>query len=78
MEMFLKRGCKLMFKFDAYFRNNEVINYFYLEKNLLTLLVIWYHTRYSLNTKIIKKLQLTVQKGIGCCMYPCDVISSVA
>ena len=25
-----------------------------------------------------KKLQLTVQKGPGCCMYPCDVISSVA
>ena len=43
-----------------------------------TLLVIWYHTRHSLNTKIIKNLHLTVQKGAGCCMYPCDVISSVA
>ena len=32
MEMFLKRSCELMFKFDAYFRNIEVINYFYLEK----------------------------------------------
>ena len=28
--------------------------------------------------KKIKKLQLTLQNGAGCCMYPCDVISSVA
>ena len=28
MEMFLKRSYKLMFKFDVYFRNFEVINYF--------------------------------------------------
>ena len=27
MEMFLKRSYKLMFKFDVYFRNIEVINY---------------------------------------------------
>ena len=32
MEMFLKRSCKLMFKFDVYFRNIEVFNYFQLEK----------------------------------------------
>ena len=32
MEMFLKRSYKLMFKFDVYFRNIEVINYFLLEK----------------------------------------------
>ena len=32
MEMCLKRSCKLMFKFDVYFRNIEVINYFLLEK----------------------------------------------
>ena len=32
----------------------------------------------SVNIKIIKKLNLTVQKGAGYCMYPCDVISSVA
>ena len=25
MEMFLKRNCKLMFKFDVYFRNIEVM-----------------------------------------------------
>ena len=36
----------------------------------------WYHTYHSLNTKIIKKLQLTLQNGAGCCIYPCDVISS--
>ena len=32
MEIFLKRSCKLVFKFDVYFRNVEVINYFSLEK----------------------------------------------
>ena len=32
MEIFLKRSNKLMFKFDVYFRNIEVINYFELEK----------------------------------------------
>ena len=32
MGMFLKRSCKLMFKFDFYFRDIEVINYFQLEK----------------------------------------------
>ena len=32
MEMFLKRSYKLMFKFDVYFRNIEVINNFQLEK----------------------------------------------
>ena len=32
MEMFLKRSYKLMFKFDVYFQNFEVINYFELEK----------------------------------------------
>ena len=31
MEIFLKRCCKLMFKFDVYFRNIEVINNLYLE-----------------------------------------------
>ena len=30
MEMFLKVVVKLTFKFDVYFRNIEVINYFYL------------------------------------------------
>ena len=49
-----------MFKFDVYFRNI-----------LSTLLVIWYHKRHSLNIKIFKKLNLTVQKGVRCCMYPC-------
>ena len=24
-----------------------------------------------------QKTLLTVQKGAGCCMYPCDVVSSV-
>ena len=28
--------------------------------------------------KIIKKFRLNVQKGAGCYMYTCDVISSVA
>ena len=32
MEMFLKRSYKLIIKFDVYFRDIEVINYFYLEK----------------------------------------------
>ena len=27
MEMFLKMSCELMFEFDVYFRNIEVINY---------------------------------------------------
>ena len=62
-----------MFKFDVYFRNFEVIR-----KSLQTLLVTWHHIRHSLNMKIIKTLHLFVQKGDGCCMYPCDVISSVA
>ena len=60
-----------MFKFDVYFRNIEVINYFLLEMSI-TLLLIWYHTRHSLHTKIIEKLRLTVHKN-GCCMYQCDV-----
>ena len=41
------------------------------------MVLIWYHTRHSLNTKIIKNLQLTVQKGAVCFMYPCDAISTV-
>ena len=32
MEIFLKRSYELLCKFDVYFRNIEVINYFYLEK----------------------------------------------
>ena len=32
MEMLVKMSCKLMFKFDVYFRNIEVINYLKLEK----------------------------------------------
>ena len=59
MEMFLKWSYKLLIKFDVYFRNIEVFNYF-------------------LNIKIIKKLHLNVQKDAEYCMYPCDVISSVA
>ena len=34
MEMFLKRSYKLMFKFDVYFRNIEVINLLLIEKSL--------------------------------------------
>ena len=34
MEIFLKRGYKLSFKFDVYFRNIKVINYFSLEKSI--------------------------------------------
>ena len=33
---------------------------------------------FDINIKLIKKLHLTVQKGAECCMYPCDVINSVA
>ena len=68
MEMFLKWCYKLMFKFDVCFRNIEVINNFFkIRKCLLALLLIWYHTRHILNTKMIKKkLQLTVQKGAVC------------
>ena len=32
MEIFLKRSYKFMFKFDVYFQNIKVINYFLLEK----------------------------------------------
>ena len=39
MEMFLKRSCKLMFKFDGYFRNIDVINYFLLEKRSINSVV---------------------------------------
>ena len=80
MELFLKRSYKLMFKFDVYFRNIEdyQLHLHVIRKSLKTFLVTWYHTCHSLNIKIIKKLHLTVQKGVGCCMYPCDVISSVA
>ena len=62
-----------MFKFDVYFHTIQVIG-----NSLKTLLVICYHTHHSLIMNIIKKLHLSVQKGAGCCMYPCDVISSVA
>ena len=34
----------------------------------------WYHTRYSVNSKITKKDQLTLQNGTGCWMLPCDVM----
>ena len=56
-----------MFEFDVYFRNIEVINYFKLGK--VYKLRCW---------KITKKLQLLLHDGDGCCMYLCDVISSVA
>ena len=32
MQVFLKRSYKLVIKFDLYFRNIEVINYFLFEK----------------------------------------------
>ena len=32
MEIFLKRSYKFLIKFDVYFRNIKVINYFLLEK----------------------------------------------
>ena len=71
METFLKRSYKLMFKFDVYFQNIEVIDYFNSFGDMVSYRPPFKH-------KIIKKLHLTVQKGAGCCMYPCDVISSVA
>ena len=40
--------------------------------------VYLFHTRHSFKTKIIKKLQLTLQNGAGCWMCLCYVISSVA
>ena len=51
MEMFLKRSCKLTFKFDVYFRNIEVIHFFAD--------MVSYTPQYK--HKIIKKLHLTVQ-----------------
>ena len=44
MEMFLKRSYKLIIKFDVYFRNIEVVNYFLLEKSLCRRLVCTYVT----------------------------------
>ena len=35
MEMFLKKSYKSMFKFDVYFRNIEVINYFSLSQDIV-------------------------------------------
>ena len=60
-----------MFKFDVY-------QLLLIRKSLKILLVICYYIRHSLNIEIIRKLHLTVQKAAGCCMYPCDLISSVA
>ena len=63
-----------MYKFDVYFRNIVFINYFEFLKKVYKLRC-WCH---SLNTKIIKKFQQTLQKDAGCFMYSCDVISCVA
>ena len=77
METFLKTSCKLMFRFDVYLRNIGVTNYFKLEKSINAVAdMVSYTPQFS--TKIIKKLQPTLQNGAGCCMYPCVVISSVA
>ena len=43
-----------MFKFDVYFRNIEVINYFYLEKVYKLHCWLRYHANHILNTKIIQ------------------------
>ena len=77
MDMFLKRSYKLMLKFDVYFRNIEEFNFFSLEKSINSFGDMLSYTP-QFKHKIIKKLHLTVQKGAGCCMYPCDVISSLA
>ena len=75
--MFLKRSYKLMINFDVYFRNFEVIFFFKQKKSINSFGdMVSYTPQFKL--KIIKKLHLTVQKGAGCCMYPCHVISSVA
>ena len=66
-----------MFKFDVYFRNIEVIIFFNSKKSINSFGDMVSCTP-QFNHKIIKKFHLTVQKGAGCCMYPGDVISSVA
>ena len=42
---------------------------------MCTLISVVKYMRHSLNTKIINTLQLILQNGAGCCMFPCDVIS---
>ena len=65
-----------MFKFDVRFLKLLFIIYYKKVNQLRCWL--WYHTRHSLNTKITKMQQLTLQNTTGCYMYPCDVISNVA
>ena len=50
MEMCIKRSYKLMFKFDVYFRNIEVIILLLIRQSINSL-VVSYHTRHSLNIK---------------------------
>ena len=64
MEILLKRSYELLCKFDVYFRNIEVINYFYLEKVYNSFADMASYTA-LLKHKIIKRLHLTVQKGAG-------------
>ena len=47
MENFLKMSCKLVFLFDVYFHNIDVIN----EKVNKLHYWYWYHERYRLNKK---------------------------
>ena len=78
MELFLKSGYKLMFKFDAYFRNIEVLNSFFIKKKSINSFgdMVSYTPKFK--HKNNQKASLYVMKGAGCCIYPCDVISSVA
>ena len=70
MGMFLKRSYKLMIKFYVYFRNIEVINN--PSGDMVSYTPQIKHKNYE-NASFF-----SVQKGAGCCMHPCDVISSVA
>ena len=67
-----------MFKFDVYFEILKLSITLNKKKSINSVAGMVSYTPQFKHKQIIKQLQLTVQKGAGCCMYPCDVISNVA
>ena len=67
-----------MFKFDVYFRNIEVINYFKLEKKSINSFggMVSYTPKFK--HKNNQKASFNCAESAVCCTYSCDVISSVA
>ena len=65
-----------MFKFDYIFEKLKLSITFNCKRSINSVADIVSYTL-DFNTKLIKKHQLTVEKGAGCCIYPFDVTSSV-